>query len=637
MRFHPLLVCLAANSALNNKRGPSSPTTSPSSSSSLSSSCGLSSTSSFWNDNSKVSKLEDPPPEDIWKEIRDRPWKGGFEPVPIRGIDLHDATLIEGKIPTDLVGTLFRNGPGRIRIRNNKYGHWFDGDGLVTALCVNGSTQTATYSAKYVETERFVAQRTQDSSKQQHKSCDDCDNDDDDDDDRGFASAGAWTKRGKNDGRFWENVFAIPTNPSNTNVLYLDENNSNKKVLSNGEAKFPGIGGGGSIYALAEGGPPVEMDPLTLETIGERSFRSKSGDETAQSFFSAHYKKDPHTSVIYNHGLVLLPKPMVNIMKLDGSTGNLIRQQKCDLPILSFVHDNALSEHYFIILVQPYEAPFSALIESVMGGEPLGKRFRWNNNNKNGGQQQQRNETIAMIFSKETLEKVAEVPLPLMSTYHHLDAFEDDYESDDNDNDGNAASTRRVLKVRTLAHDPPESRIEFETAVSDLYSAQSLPRCQTILEFVIDITPQKNTSRLLSTRTITTDAFASCELPDRNWEWGYRTKYIYTNCCAGSDDECADSLQKVDLETGECSTVVAFGEGVYAGAPIFVPRRSNDDDSKLSEDDGYVFTQLYNSNEHTTDVCILDAVSMEKLAVLRLAKPVPLQFHGTWVPGLWEE
>jgi len=241
-----------------------------------------------------------------------------------------------------------------------------------------------------------------------------------------------------------------------------------------------------------------------------------------------------------------------------------------------------------------------------------------------------------MIFSKETLEKVAEVPLPLISTYHHLDAFEDDFDFQDDDG---IITSRRVLKFRTLAHDPPESRIAFETAVSDLYSATSLPRCQTILECVIYIAPNKyNRSRLLSTRTIVADAFASCELPDRNWEWGYRTKYIYTNCCAGIEDECADSLQKVDLETSECSTVVSFGEGVYAGAPIFVPRRNNDgDDSKLLEDDGYVITQLYNSNEHSTDVCILDAMSMKKFTVLRLAKPVPFQFHGTWVPGLLEE
>jgi all-trans-8'-apo-beta-carotenal 15,15'-oxygenase len=600
MRFHPLLACLAANSAMNNQ-GPSSHTTT------------CIPCSSFWNDDSKVSELEDPPPEEIRKEIRDRPWKGGFEPVPKSGIDLHDAKIIEGRIPTDLEGKLFRNGPGRIRIGNNRYGHWFDGDGLVTSLCVNGKTQRATYAAKYVETERFVAQRQQDSKYHHQRK----DSDDDCDDDCGFASAGAWTKRGKNGGRFWENLFAIPTNPSNTNVLYLEDSNNDGK--SNGETNFPG----GGIYALAEGGPPVEMNPLTLETIGERPFRSKSG-EASRSFFSAHYKKDPHTGDIYNHGLVLLPKPMVNVMKLDAS-GNLIRQQTSDLPMLSFVHDNALSENYFVLLVQPYEAPFSALVESVMGGEPLGKRFRWNNKNEGQQQQQhQRNETIAMIYSKETLERVAEVPLPLMSTYHHLDAFEDDCEDDD----GNA-TTGRVLKFRTLAHDPPESRIEVETAFSDLYSAPSVPRCRTILEYMID----PKTSRLLSSRKIATDA-TPCELPDRNWGWGYCTKYVYTN--AGEDGvEWANSLEKVDLETGECSGVVSFGEGVYSGAPNFFPR--SDDDDANSEDDGYVFTQLYNSNDHSTDVCILDAVSMEKLAVLRLAKPVPFQFHGTWVPGSWEE
>ena len=516
----------------------------------------------FWNDAAQVSKLEDPPPLQILRQIQERPWKGGFEPVSTHGIDLHEAQILEGTIPKDLQGTLYRNGSGRIRIGNHQYGHWFDGDGLVTSLHVNGKTQKATYKAKYVETERFQAQQRFDSAK-------------------GFATSGAWTKRGT--GQIFQNLFAIPTNPSNTNILHLE-------------------GSSDKIYALAEGGPPIEMNPTSLESLGERSFKS-------DSFFSAHYKKDPHSGEIYNHGLILLPTPTINLMKLDGN-GNLLQQKKHRLPNFGFVHDNILSENNFIVVIQPYEAPSFALLTSLIGGEPVGKQLLWN--------PQKQTHNVAMIFSKETLECVAKVEIPLVSTYHNLNAYE-----------GIDGTGKVVLKFRTLAHDPSNTRIDVEKCFADPYSAIKVPTCPTIYEYTIDVAGRK----LISCQDITpAHGFAPCELPDCNDSYGYDTRYIYTNTQSNDDVEWSDSIQKLDLKIGECSSIVTFGEGVHAGAPIFVSATAKDPKLK-EEDDGYICTQLFRSKDHGTDVCILDAKSMQKLCTLRLSKPVPYQFHGTWIPS----
>lgn len=54
----------------------------------------------------------------------------------------------------------------------------------------------------------------------------------------------AWTPR---PGGWLKNAFKIPGNPANTNVMVK----------------------GGKLYALCEGGRPVEMDPVTLATRGE--------------------------------------------------------------------------------------------------------------------------------------------------------------------------------------------------------------------------------------------------------------------------------------------------------------------------------------------------------------------------------
>ena len=61
---------------------------------------------------------------------------------------------IEGEIPRDLVGTFFRNGPGRQRIGETKYGHWFDGDGMLAAFTFRDGR--AHFKNAYVRTPKYI-------------------------------------------------------------------------------------------------------------------------------------------------------------------------------------------------------------------------------------------------------------------------------------------------------------------------------------------------------------------------------------------------------------------------------------------------------------------------------------------------
>jgi all-trans-8'-apo-beta-carotenal 15,15'-oxygenase len=46
-------------------------------------------------------------------------------------VDENQNACIEGVIPANLTGTFFRNGPGRLKLDKDKFGHWFDGDGML--------------------------------------------------------------------------------------------------------------------------------------------------------------------------------------------------------------------------------------------------------------------------------------------------------------------------------------------------------------------------------------------------------------------------------------------------------------------------------------------------------------------------
>src|SRR3954451_4355438 len=41
---------------------------------------------------------------------------------------------VEGQIPADLTGTLFRNGPALFSTYGRPYQHWFDGDGAISSV-----------------------------------------------------------------------------------------------------------------------------------------------------------------------------------------------------------------------------------------------------------------------------------------------------------------------------------------------------------------------------------------------------------------------------------------------------------------------------------------------------------------------
>ena len=49
------------------------------------------------------------------------------------------STQIEGSIPSDLRVSIFYNGPGRNDNKGEPYGHWFDGDSLITKISVDGN------------------------------------------------------------------------------------------------------------------------------------------------------------------------------------------------------------------------------------------------------------------------------------------------------------------------------------------------------------------------------------------------------------------------------------------------------------------------------------------------------------------
>jgi all-trans-8'-apo-beta-carotenal 15,15'-oxygenase len=71
-------------------------------------------------------------------------------------VDDVELELLEGALPPELDGVLYRNGPGRLERGGQRYGHPFDGDGMVSKLVVDGPRGRVWYRNRFVRTREYV-------------------------------------------------------------------------------------------------------------------------------------------------------------------------------------------------------------------------------------------------------------------------------------------------------------------------------------------------------------------------------------------------------------------------------------------------------------------------------------------------
>ena len=203
--------------------------------------------------------------------------------------------LIDGALPPDLSGTLFRNGP------NPRYPtpatHWFGGDGMIHAISLaNGR---ATYRNRWVRTPRWI------------------------DEDRA--------------GRALFRTFAgkVPDAPewagtdsgvANTNIVW----HANR------------------LLALEEGHRPTQLSAATLETFGYAEYGAQQGP------FTAHPKIDPHTGEMFFFGYNADGRFTrgISVGTIDAD-GRLARYMKFEAPYCSMVHDFMMTSRHLLFPILP--------------------------------------------------------------------------------------------------------------------------------------------------------------------------------------------------------------------------------------------------------------------------------------------
>jgi carotenoid cleavage dioxygenase len=205
--------------------------------------------------------------------------------------------VIGGRLPKDLNGVFYRNGPGRFELGGERYHHWFDGDGFAQRWRI--ADGKISHSGRFVVTRKFSEE----------------------------SSAG----------KFLFPVFGTAIHRKGV------KNNDTVNVANTNLLPF-----NGSLYALWEGGSATELDPQTLATRGVKTWRA---DLKAMPF-SAHPKMDPDAG-LWNFGNMPGSDQLL-IYRLNAA-GEVTRTAMVPVPQLNMVHDFVVSGQHLIFLVPPYD------------------------------------------------------------------------------------------------------------------------------------------------------------------------------------------------------------------------------------------------------------------------------------------
>lgn len=470
-------------------------------------------------------------------------WRQGYQSQ--RQEESYQLEVLSGSVPQDLTGTLFRNGPGLLDINGIPVQHPFDGDGMVCQFSFQEGK--VHFQNRFVRTEGFVEEQAAGTILYRNVF--------------GTQKPGGWLK----------NAFDFKQkNIANTNIIYW----------------------GNKLLALWEGGLPHRLDPQTLETLGIEKLDGVLGEGEA---FAAHPWIEPRSSINNNQPCLinfhLEPglSTTIHTYEFDANF-KLLRKQSHSVPGFAFIHDFAITPHYYIFFQNPVQ--FNPL-PFVLGFRGAGECIKF---------KPEENTRIWVIpRDKNSGESVKELEVNAGFIFHHANAFE-------------VKSNQLCVDSICYADFPevdPDS--DFRDVDFDaLYPGQ-------LWRFTLNLDTATVEKELVEPRC--------CEFPYAHPEKvGHSYRYLFMGTAHKPRGNAPlQAILKYDWETQERLVWSAAPSG-FVSEPIFVPKPESE-----IEDEGWVLTLVYNATKHTSELVILDGKTLEEVARLGLKYHIPYGLHGSWV------
>jgi all-trans-8'-apo-beta-carotenal 15,15'-oxygenase len=350
---------------------------------------------------------------------------------------------------------------------------------------------------------------------------------------------------------------------------------------------------GDNLLALWEASSPHALDPDSLETKG---ISLLDGVLKPGEAFSAHPRFDPgHHGAprMVSFGVKSGPRSTIRLMEFatDGpQAGQLLSERSDSFNGFAFLHDFAITPDWAIFLQNAIAfnpLPFALGLKGAaqcLRSKPGGQARFW-------------------LVPRDSGVHAGEAPRVLDApegfVFHHLNAYQEGEE----------------VIVESIYYDDfpsidPET--DYRTVDFDLIPAGLLERCR------LNLATGTVSSERLSERC--------CEFAMVNpSQQGLAARYAWMAVAereAGNDP--LQAFKKLDLRSGERRVWSAAPHG-FVSEPLMVPRPG-----ASTEDDGWLLAVVWNGDRSGSDLVILDAASMEEVALVELPLAMPYGLHGSW-------
>jgi all-trans-8'-apo-beta-carotenal 15,15'-oxygenase len=246
------------------------------------------------------------PRSGVWRRCFDElPREHGFEPL-----------RVEGAIPLDLHGRVYRNGPGS-RAFDEPTAHWLDGDGVVTSVWFHRGK--AAGAARVVETPGLAAER----------------------------------RAGR---RLFSGLATPSAAPLREHLLGQRKNRANRSIFA----------WAGRVLALG-GGAPVELSPDDLRPRGEAD-----PEHIGTVRLGAQVRRVASRRCAYGFSAAAWGR-RVDLIRY-GEEGAVERIGRIDLPRPAAIHDIAVTARHLVFCVPPILA---SGWRASLGGGPRADDLHW--------------------------------------------------------------------------------------------------------------------------------------------------------------------------------------------------------------------------------------------------------------------
>jgi all-trans-8'-apo-beta-carotenal 15,15'-oxygenase len=510
-----------------------------------------------------------------------------------------DPSDIEGEIPEWLDGSFIRTGPGLFQVGDQRV-HMADSDGYNFKVSIRGGKVHC--MGKYNRTNKFVEEQKQNKILYRQS----------------YGNSQAIGKTWKD--HLKKNVGNLDFKVTgNTNqILWADK-----------------------MFALHEVGKPIELDPVTFETLTPEC-TDLNGILSPTDSYSAHYCIDHVKKTVINFGFDFVGKdengklrgwPRCNMWEIDDRL-NLLYKHEFDMPQMTNVHDFAITENYMVMMTPPVRAAMFGL-KYFLG---------WGVDESLHHDRSEDAQCVIYVvprFGKKGAINKSATVYGCINWWpnHHCNAWENA--------DGDIILDSVMYDYKSPAW---HERGPFE-----------LPRTQYV-RYTIPHSKHKGLDNATTWKAMSARGqlppFAThqviypteCEMPIINSNYfmrPHRYTYLVDLQCkhmpsleakvSGFSEKFGSALSippwsgLLKLDVHNRGAVQCFRPGGYCGEVAFVPSPD-----AVEEDDGVLLMLLFKPKELRSYLQIFDAKDITKgaIASIRLKSHIPFSFHVGWYPFL---